>query len=892
MGHLKNKALLFSLLAVLMLLLVWVEVGQFQFTMLLFVLTMGAGYAFTLPVIKNRFDDVFAQQVSWITPAVAGFWLSLSFWLTDETSAPVMSALLLSWLSGLLLFTQLKLKKTGLCVALPLLSFFIILLLEPREQLGLSSPLLFAFVVVLIASYFIAAIKYFLAAELSPKKKKNDPLPASLAKQIKKAEDAAYESKVLKEQIKKLKVDLSAAEMAKMEFLATMSHEIRTPLNGIVPLIDIVMDTELNAFQKDYLTTAHTSATQMQKLIDDLLDYSKVEAGKLTTEITGLKIRKVVEEVIDSLGSSAERKGLDVSVNLDDQISPLLRGDPIRIRQVLTNILSNAIKFSDHGKIVVDVKKVKNFSSKELIRFSIKDQGIGISPDQTEKLFNAFTQADNSSTRKFGGTGLGLAISKKIVELLKGQMGVESKKGVGSTFWFEIPLGKSAGDAMHGGTEIHQHQAILLNTSPILFKRIQAGLEKAALPVQTSLNYQHALSRVQAARGIQDGKTSLLFVDFDTNAKVFRQMLLLVEKGELDDVWICALTTGGHIAGVKQFKNIQVIHPDKDIELVIGEFERRYFPEEVMELDEEQEEAQGSFGSDGAEEADGEIDEEQAQTAGETNSSKSTADISDTILLVEDNEVNLKVAQKLIDYIGFPFDVAENGMVALNKAKKTRYRLILMDCQMPVMDGYFCTRRIRKYEENNKLNHTPIIAMTANAMLGDKEKCLEAGMDDYMSKPLNRYILEKTLKKWDPLAAQKKTNELTKLTSTQAKTTDTDINAKWLNVKSLAEIQSFMGDETNSLLDLFQQESPNMLNKLNTFAQTQDYSEARSIAHTLKSTGANIGASGFSHYCKQVEAAAIEKNTQAVLKNIKNARKAYVLTVKEIKKFQEHQTST
>lgn len=211
---------------------------------------------------------------------------------------------------------------------------------------------------------------------------------------------------------------------------------------------------------------------------------------------------------------------------------------------------------------------------------------------------------------------------------------------------------------------------------------------------------------------------------------------------------------------------------------------------------------------------------------------------------------------------------------------------------MPVMDGYFCTRRIRKYEENNNLNHTPIIAMTANAMLGDKEKCLEAGMDDYMSKPLNRYILEKTLKKWDPLAAQKKTNELAKLTSTQSKTTDSDINSKWLNVKSLAEIQSFMGDETNSLLDLFQQESPNMLNKLNTFAQTQDYSEARQIAHTLKSTGANIGASGFSHYCKQVEAAAIEQNIQAVLKNIQNARKAYVLTVKEIKKFQEQHPNT
>ena len=880
MAHLKNKQLLMCILAALMLLLAWIETAGFQWAMLLFTLTLVLGWAFTLPLIRNRFDDLFAIKVSWMVPVAASFWLALNFWLSEQTHATLLMTLLMSWLTGLLLFTKLNLEKTIASMALPTLSLVVLFIIQPADQLGLSSPLIFVFISLLILGLFIAATKLFLLFETT-KKKKNKPLPASLTKQMKKAEDAIHEASVLKEEIKGLKVDLSAAEMAKMEFLATMSHEIRTPLNGIVPLIDIVMDTELNDFQKDYLTTAHTSATQMQKLIDDLLDYSKVEAGKLTTEVTGLKVRKVVGEVMDSLNSSAERKGLEISANIDEQINPLLRGDPIRVRQVLTNILSNAIKFSDHGKIIVDVKKVKNFTTKELIRFTIKDQGIGISPDQTEKLFSAFTQGDNSSTRKFGGTGLGLAISKKIVELLKGQMGVESKLGVGSTFWFEIPFGKSAGDSIHGGTEVHQHQAILLNTNPILFKRLQADLEHASLPVQTSLNYQHAISRIQAARGIQDGKTSLLFIDFDTNAKIFRQLLLLVEKGELDDVWICAITTGGHIAGVKQYKNIQLMQPEKDVELIIGEFERRYFPEEVLELDEEQPDQDTAF-KDQNEDDD---QDEDIEKKGKTPPAVNLNDISDTILLVEDNEVNLKVAQKLIDYIGFPFDVAENGMVALSKAKNTRYRLILMDCQMPVMDGYFCTKRIRNYEKNNMLNHTPIIAMTANAMLGDKEKCLDAGMDDYMSKPLNRYILEKTLKKWDPFTAQKKTINPANQTSTSQDDIDT-INSKWLNLKALDEIKTFMGDETNSLLDLFQQESPNMLNQLNTFCQTQDYAEARQIAHTLKSTAANIGASGFSHYCKKVEAAAIDKKKPEVTENILNARKAYVLTVKEIKKYQ------
>ncbi len=866
------------ILAALMLLLAWVETASFQWALLLFTLTLSVGWLFTLPLIKNRFDDLFAIKVNWMVPVAASLWLGLNFWLGEQTHAALLLTLLISWLAALLLFTELDFEKTAASMALPTLSMVVLFIIQPADQLGLSHPVYYALISLFILGFFIVATKIILMAEVEHKKK-NKPLSASIAKQIKKAEEATHETKLLKEEIKGLKVDLSAAEMAKMEFLATMSHEIRTPLNGIVPLIDIVMDTELNDFQKDYLTTAHTSATQMQKLIDDLLDYSKVEAGKLTTEVTGLKVRKVVEEVLDSLNSSAERKGLEISVTMDDQINPLLRGDPIRVRQVLTNILSNAIKFSDHGKIIVDVKRVKNFTTKELVRFTIKDQGIGISPDQSEKLFSAFTQGDNSSTRKFGGTGIGLAISKKIVELLKGQMGVESKLGVGSTFWFEIPFGKSAGDAIHGGTEIHQHQAILLNTNPALFKRIQTDLEHAALPVQTSLNYQHAISRVQAARGIQDGKTSLLFLDFDTNAKIFRQLLLLVEKGELDDVWICAITTADHIAGVKQYKNIQIMDPDKDVELIIGEFERRYFPEEVMELDESQPDQDESFKVTNKGEDDDNDDND------ETTPSVNIEDISDTILLVEDNEVNLKVAQKLIDYIGFPFDVAENGMVALSKAKNTRYRLILMDCQMPVMDGYFCTKRIRNYEKNNSLNHTPIIAMTANAMLGDKEKCLDAGMDDYMSKPLNRYILEKTLKKWDPFAAQKKTINPA---SQRKKNSEpaTEINSKWLNLNVLNEIKSFMGDETNSLLDLFQQESPNMLNQLNTFNRTQDFTEARQIAHTLKSTAANIGASGFSHYCKKVEAAAVDKKKPEVEENILNARKAYMMTVKEIKKYQ------
>lgn len=881
MNHLKNNKLLLFLLSILMLVLAVLETHQFMFSLLIFILVVMAGWVYSLPVIKDRFDDVMAAQVNQAVPMLASLCLALSFWLTEEVKTSLFITLSLAWLIGVLSFAELGFKKSAAAVSAPLLSLLALLASQQPSQTGLLSPLLYALVFTVLSGFILFSIKVIQNHKIKNKQRSTDPLPASLAKQVKYAEEAKHEVKELREEIKALQVDLSAAEMAKMEFLATMSHEIRTPLNGIVPLIDIVMDTELNDFQRDYLNTAHTSATQMQKLIDDLLDYSKVEAGKLTIEVTGIKLKKVVDEVVDSLRPTAEKKGLEIQLSYDDQINPLLRGDPIRVRQVLTNIVSNAIKFSDHGRIAIDVKKVKNFATNELIRFTTKDQGIGIADDHQEKLFNAFTQADNSSTRKFGGTGLGLTISKKIVELLKGQIGVESKKGIGSTFWFEIPFTKSAGNGLDSGTEISQHQAILINTNPPLFKRLQNNIEKTSMPVQTSLNYQHAFSRIQAARGIQDGKTCLLFIDFDTNAKTLRQVMLLIDKGEMDDVWVCAITKGEHIAGIKQYKNIQIVNPDKDIELIVGEFERRLNPEKVMELDEDRNPVE--TGDD-----DNQSETPNSDTAPAETPAASTVDlnqISETILLVEDNEVNLKVAQKLIDYIGFPFDVAENGMVALNKAKKTRYRLILMDCQMPVMDGYFCTKRIRKYEANHGLNHTPIIAMTANAMLGDKEKCLEAGMDDYMSKPLNRYVLEKTLNQWDPFAQQK----ASKAEASPAQKVDlkhvASINPKWLNVKALAEIKTFMGEETNSLLDLFQQESPELLEKLKSFAHTKDFSEAQQIAHTLKSTGANIGAHGFSHFCKKVENAAHQQNFSEVVQNIEKIRKAYLLTVNEIKKY-------
>ncbi len=879
MNYLENRRILFALLSLLLSVGSFLVLGELLLMPLIATVILAAAFLLDVPWVKERINADHHQLADWLLPFLAAVFWMLVPWLAQNVHTPWFIFIAMTWALAIVSFTEFPIDKTAVVISPPAVGLFFLLVSKSTLLLQTTSPLLLGLWVFLVIGFVIVALKIWIAAYLKRKEEnKKTPLPESLSIQIQKTDEAEIEARELREQVKKLQVDLSAAEMAKMEFLATMSHEIRTPLNGIVPLLDIVMDTKLDDFQQDYLTTAHTSATQMQKLIDDLLDFSKVEAGKLTVEITGIKIKKVLEEVCSNLAPVAENKGLKIKVNYDENISPLLRGDPIRVRQVLTNLVSNAIKFSDSGTVTITAKKTRNFTTKEAIRFSVKDEGMGIPRSQLSKLFTAFTQADNSSTRKFGGTGLGLAISQKIVELLKGKMGVESEVDHGSDFWFELEFSKSQGEALNPGTDISYHQAVILNTNPILSRRIQMELDKNQIKSQTSLNLDHALARVKAAREVQDQKQMLLFIDFDTNAKSFRQLMLLIEKGELKDLWICLVSEADHIAGIKRHKNIQRLDTEFDIEEVIDVFENKFSmtSEKITNITEDDESG------------------EKTTTADEQKSSalprKNLENISEKVLLVEDNEVNLKVAQKLIDYIGYPFDLAENGMVALKKAKKCRYRMILMDCQMPVMDGYFCTKRIRKYEEDNALNHTPILAMTANAMLGDKEKCLEAGMDDYMSKPLNRYILEKMLKKWDPLAHVVKASVGTGTEDgqTQEGTSAEDpevINGKWLDVNVLNELEEFMGDDIDSLIEMFLKETPRIIKTIDHHITAKNFDEIKQLAHTLKSTSANIGAKGLTHFCKQLEQAAIQSQDALVSKIQVKLKKTYQVTLQELKKY-------
>ncbi|WP_395373979.1 ATP-binding protein [Marinicella sp. W31] len=846
---------------------------------LLALIGTGLLFAYSLLAQHEHFramlPSFLAQNFDLMVPTLAGLFWGISLWLTNEPQPILFTIITISLIAAALISFQDEFESTSGFVITPLLSLCIYLLVVPPSSLILISLGLLITTGLLFA---MVHLKHLLPAN-EDNSKKTDQLPDAISTQLEEKEKYLGKIRDLSENIKQLEVDLSAAEMAKMEFLATMSHEIRTPLNGIVPLIDIVLDSELTDFQKDYLTTAHTSATQMQKLIDDLLDFSKVEAGKMRIELSGLKVKKILEEVRFGLEAAAEKKGLDVHINVDSSISPLLRGDPIRLRQVLTNLVSNAIKFSHNGTIVMSAVRLRSEGKHDIVRFSVQDEGIGIDSESIDELFNAFHQGDNSSTRKFGGTGLGLAISKKIVELLKGVIGVDSEKGKGSTFWFELPLLKSAGDTPAVEEESSDgYRAILINSNPELFKTFQKKLAEGQIKSHLTLNLQQTVARLKASNNLSgDKKKNIIFIDFDTNAKLFRQLLLMMQQKQLPNALVCVISKQSQIAGVKQQDNIHIISKDVSVDQLMGLLEpaesEAEKPAELLVKTH--------------------TPEEETLLEPKPANDRDVDSIDDSVLLVEDNEVNLKVAQKLIDYIGYPFDVARNGMEGLEKAKTTSYRMILMDCQMPVMDGYTCTRRIRNYEKDNHIGRTPIIAMTANAMLGDREKCIAAGMDDYMSKPLNRYILEKTLKKWDPLADVQKSvsvqPSIAVATSSPAKDSKPaeTINSKWLSVESLEKIEEFMGDETNSLLELFKQESPALLKKMQHKQSQNDFPEVQKIAHTLKSTSANIGANGLSFFCKKMEQAAMEKNVAQMSDLQEKIKKSYLLTIREIRKYRQ-----
>ena len=621
---------------------------------------------------------------------------------------------------------------------------------------------------------------------------------------------------------KELTVAKQAAEsavMAKGEFLATMSHEIRTPLNGIVPMLDLLMHSRLPADQLELVRTAFSSSHQLLRIVDDILDYSKLEADKLDLETTTFNLREVLDSVITLMERPAEAKGLYLTLNLEQGVRLPVRGDPIRLRQILSNLISNAVKFTERGGVTLTVKRLRETAAQHQLRFEVRDTGIGIDREAQDRLFEAFTQADASTTRLYGGTGLGLVICRRIVTLMGGRIGVESEQGQGSCFWFEIPLLKVQGDMPTQQADVHGGRVLLLTTDQRLRMRLTLLLPNWGMRVTTVENTQDALERLRQATAQGEPWTySAVLADLSSiRSTALALARNLQRKAQYGDARLVYLR-GEDITSVELPSSAIMIPrnaPDADLRSVLS--------------------ASGvSWASHEAQPA--------APAPQRENASAKTR-----ILLVEDNPVNLMVAQRLLQVLGFECETAGNGQVALEKMGAEAYDLVLMDCQMPVLDGYTATRRWRELEQQTKPElRLPIVAMTANAMAGDRQKCLDAGMDDYLAKPVTRSDLERCITRWNgarmPVPETLPTPEVMAVRSPPV-----------LSASILDELREVLGSEVDKIIAVYLEDAPRLIAQLERAAVGGDPIALRVAAHTLKSSSANVGATTLSEAARDLE---------------------------------------
>ncbi len=624
----------------------------------------------------------------------------------------------------------------------------------------------------------------------------------------------------LEQELTKAKQAAESAVMAKGEFLATMSHEIRTPLNGIVPMLDLLLHSRMQPDQQELVKTAFSSSHQLLRIVDDILDYSKLEADKLDLETTTFNLRELMESVITLMERPAEAKGLRLLLNIEQGVRLPVRGDPVRLRQILSNLISNAVKFTERGSVTLSVKRLRETAAQHQLRFEVRDTGIGIDTAAQERLFQAFSQADASTTRLYGGTGLGLAICRRIVTLMGGRIGVESEVGRGSAFWFEIPLLKVQGDMPTQSAELHGGRVLLITTDQRLRMRLTMLLPNWGLRVTTVENTHDALERLrQATNQGEPWSYSVVLADLGSiRATAMALARNLERKNQYGDARLVYLR--GEEATSQELPMGATVIPrnsqDADLRSVLS--------------------ASGvSWASHGP------------QAAAPVKRQVSEPSRKTRILLVEDNPVNLMVAQRLLQVLGAECETAGNGQVALEKLDAGNYDMVLMDCQMPVLDGYAATRRWRELEQERKADHRmPIVAMTANAMAGDRQKCLDSGMDDYLAKPVTRGDLERCIERWR--AASLSVPDTLPPPEQIAMRSPAVLNASVLD-----ELREVLGSEVDKIIAVYLEDSPRLIAQLERAAVSGDPIALRVAAHTLKSSSANVGATTLSDAARDLE---------------------------------------